>query len=327
MANRPAFLITIDTEGDNLWSSPKKINTQNSFYLYRFQKLCEKFNFKPTYLTNYEMAMDNEFVKLGRQIIRNNSGEIGMHLHAWNSPPLIPLTKDDNKYQPYLIEYEEEVVASKIEFMSNLLEDQFECKMTSHRAGRWAIDEFYMKCLKQYGYIVDCSVTPCISWETYLGNPEGKGGSNYVGFPEKPYLMSLDDISQPAEGQMHSLLQVPMTVKRKNNNFGVCLDIALPKTDFFRKVRNKLAPTFMFRSQIGNLDLLKWAVQDSLSNNEPYLEYMLHSSEFMPGGSPNFKSEADIEQLFSDLENLFNIISISHDGCTLSEYANSLITA
>ena len=50
------FLITIDCEADNLWNKPKIITTKNASFIPRFQKLCEKHNFKPTYLTNYEMA-------------------------------------------------------------------------------------------------------------------------------------------------------------------------------------------------------------------------------------------------------------------------------
>jgi hypothetical protein len=40
---RPAFLITIDTEGDNLWSRPRTITTRNAHSLPRFQALCEKY--------------------------------------------------------------------------------------------------------------------------------------------------------------------------------------------------------------------------------------------------------------------------------------------
>src|SRR5512144_2975448 len=51
-AGSPSFLITIDTEGDNLWSRPREITTGNARYLPRFQALCEKYGLKPTYLTN-----------------------------------------------------------------------------------------------------------------------------------------------------------------------------------------------------------------------------------------------------------------------------------
>src|ERR1700675_1374261 len=101
------FIITIDPEGDDLWSKPREITTRNAQYLPRFQSLCERFGFKPVYLTNYEMATSDAFVEFGRDVLARGTGEIGMHLHAWNSPPLVPLTRDDFHYQPYLIEYPE----------------------------------------------------------------------------------------------------------------------------------------------------------------------------------------------------------------------------
>ena len=50
MTKKPYFLITIDTEGDGT-------NPENARFLPRFQKLCEQFLFKPTYLTNFIIVL------------------------------------------------------------------------------------------------------------------------------------------------------------------------------------------------------------------------------------------------------------------------------
>src|SRR5262249_44897944 len=120
------FIVTIDTEGDDIWSKPRDITTRNAAYLPRFQSLCERFGFKPVYLTNYEMAMSDAFVEFGRDVIARGAGEIGMHLHAWNSPPIVPLTGDDFHFQPYLIEYPADVMREKIRTMTRLLENRFD---------------------------------------------------------------------------------------------------------------------------------------------------------------------------------------------------------
>ena len=52
---------------------------------------------------------------------------------------------------------------------------------------------------------------------------------------------------------------------------------------------------------------------------------MIHSSELMPGGSPTFKSEEDIEKLYHDLEIIFERISKGFEGATVSEYGNSIL--
>src|SRR5580700_5433153 len=119
------FIITVDTEGDDIWSRPHQITTHNALFLPRFQSLCERYGYRPVYLTNYEMATSEEFVEFARDVLRRDAAEIGMHLHAWNSPPLMPLTDDDFHYQPYLIEYPDEVMREKIRVMTVLLEERF----------------------------------------------------------------------------------------------------------------------------------------------------------------------------------------------------------
>ncbi len=187
MKTKPVFLITVDTEGDNLWARPREITTRNAAFLPRFQELCERHGLRPTYLVTYEMARAPAFRELGLDVLRRGTAEIGMHLHAWNTPPLIPLTADDFSYQPYLIEYPEPVMAEKVRILTDLLEDTFGVKMRSHRAGRWGFNETYARILVREGYLVDCSVTPHISWRRHLGAPNGRGGPDYRGFPEEAY--------------------------------------------------------------------------------------------------------------------------------------------
>lgn len=61
------FIITVDTEGDNLWMwhTGDDITTENAKSIPRFQNLCEKYGLIPTYLTNYEMACDDRWVTYG----------------------------------------------------------------------------------------------------------------------------------------------------------------------------------------------------------------------------------------------------------------------
>src|SRR6185295_9776816 len=183
------FIITIDTEGDNLWARPREITTRNAECLPRFQALCERFEFKPVYLTNYEMARSRFFVGFARDVIARGAGEVGMHLHAWYSPPFVPLSSDDMHYQPYLIEYPEAVIRDKIRFLTDMLEDRFERKMLSHRAGRWAFDARYAAALLEAGYRVDCSVTPGVDWRRNPGATNGRGGADYRHFPAQPYFL------------------------------------------------------------------------------------------------------------------------------------------
>lgn len=314
---RPRFLITIDTEGDNLWGRPARITTENSKFLPRFQALCESYGFKPTYLTNYEMAVCPDFQKFGRDVARRGAGEIGMHLHAWNSPPLTALTEDDYRFHPYLIEYPDEVMREKISFMTGLLEDTFEVGITSHRAGRWAFDERYARMLVDEGYRVDCSVTPHVSWREMKGDPRQEGGTDYRGFPEHPYFLDLEDIGKPGDSP---LLEVPMTVIDVEKPILGAVRRRIP-TRFMRQVANRLSPpVFWLRPNGRNLRTMLRVIQKAEEEGRLCVEFMLHSSEFMPGGSPTFRGDADIEALYDDMERLFERASGSYQGSTLTEF-------
>ncbi|MEO8716847.1 MAG: deacetylase [Burkholderiales bacterium] len=313
------FIVTVDTEGDNLWAKPRDITVRNAACLPRFQLLCERFRLKPVYLANHEMANCDAFVEFGRDVIRRGAGEIGMHLHAWNSPPLEALTGDDYFHQPFLIEYPDRVMKDKIRAMTALLEDRFERKMVSHRAGRWAFDGRYAAMLLDEGYLVDCSVTPGVDWRATPGDPAGNGGSDYTSFPDCPYLLNPRDISMPSST---GLLEVPMTVLPSK------LLRASPwiyQAPGLRRIARKISPARRWLCPAALLEsnhlgaLLQLAGQARVER-PPHMEFMVHSSELMPGGSPSFRSALDIDRLYASLEMLMEGLSTWCRGMTLAEF-------
>lgn len=311
---RPSFLVTVDTEGDNLWGRPSTIKTENAQHLYRFQDLCVSKNVRPTYLTNYEMAKSSCFVSLGKEILCDDAGEIGMHLHAWDSPPLVALTKDDLKFHPYLIEYPEKIMRSKIGYMTNLLEDTFSTKMRSHRSGRWAFNEKYAAALADHGYVVDCSVTPDINWHNCLGAPWGAGGSDYTGYPFEAYFVDLSDIKKKGQS---SLMELPLTTMHVSSS-----KLLRSFLRMFKRTRLSFHDTvFPLRTNLKNLDLLLWMVKKAEEERRSYIQFMLHSSELMAGGSPYFQTDDDIERLYEDLTSLFDFTKdCGFIGMTLNEF-------
>lgn len=311
-AGRPAFLISIDTEGDNAWARPRVASVRNAAFLPRFQALCERFGFKPTYLTNWEMASSPAFVDFARDLQRRGAAEIGMHLHAWDNPPIKPLTADDLFNQPYLIEYPTAVMEEKVARMTDLLETTFGTKMTSHRAGRWGFDARYAAILARRGYLVDCSVTPHVSWRDHPGDPAGRGGPDFTGFPDAAYRLDLDDISRAGAGR---LIELPTTIVRQRPNVAMALA---------RRVLGKSRHRVLWLRPNGrNLRDMLWVVDRVRAERRPYLQFTLHSSEFMPGGSPTFATEAAIEALYEHMETVFARIAQHFAGMTLTDYART----
>ncbi len=309
------FIITVDTEGDDLWSRPREISTHNARFLPRFQSLCERYGYRPVYLANYEMAMCETFVEFGRDVIARRAGEIGMHLHAWNSPPLLPLTEDDFRHQPYLIEYPDAVMKAKIKLMTQLLQERFAQPITSHRAGRFGFDARYAAMLLEQGYRVDCSVTPGIDWSATPGAPGGRGGTNYSDFPHRPYFLRPGDICAAAQS---GLLEVPVTIETGR------LFRRAPwayRPPVIRGLASRISPrhNWLCPGENGLRGMLR-AAHGARARGASCFQLMLHSSELMPGGSPTFRTAAAVERLYGDLEILFEDLSAWCEGLTLREF-------
>ena len=310
-----SFIITIDTEGDDLWTWKvgRAIKTENVKYLPRFQNLCDKYGFKPVWLTNFEMVSDPEFVNFTKAKLHDGRCEIGMHLHAVNNPPLYDL---DIKYPanfPYLIEYPEEIITQKIQVLHNLLENTYGEAIVSHRAGRWAMNKYYMQCLIEKGLKIDCSITPGINWNSTLGITESSHGSNYSKSPEYPFYV--DEAKQ--------MLEVPVSIRtiHFSNNCTSGMH------SFLSGIKHRvLGYKAWLRPNGHNLQEMLHLASVLKEDKTDYLMFMLHSSELMPGGSPTFKSNEEIENLYNDLERLFAYIATFCEGKTLKEYASGFIS-
>ena len=311
------FIITIDTEGDNEWAKPERPLDNNAAYLPRFQSLCEKYRLRPTYLADHTMATSPAFKKFGRDVIARDVAEIGMHLHAWNSPPDVPLTLRDYQHQPYLTAYPEDVMRAKINFQTDVLEQTFQTKIFSHRAGRFGFDERYARMLAEHGYIVDCSVTPHVSWEN---NSDIYGGPDFSRCQEAPYWLDLGNVRKPGDS---SLLEVPVTIVNrwprhlKPPKPGRRTARQLPK-----RIMNRIHPALVWMyPRRTSSKMLRWIVHRAASHPQTtHLEFFLHSSELMPGGSPWFQNEEDIDRLYSRIESLFDLASRQCESMTLKQF-------
>jgi len=319
MHSTRAFLITIDTEPDNLWTKPRTATTRNATFLPRFQALCERYGFAPTWLVDHVMARDRGFVEFGRDVIARRTGEIGVHPHAWNTPPLSPLTADDVACMPYLIEFPESTIRAKLSTLTDLLAATFDIRIVSHRAGRWALDGRYAVALAECGFRVDCSVTPGVNWSRTMGRPDGQGGSDYTRESTAPSVLTRGPDGTP-------LWEVPVTIRPAGGRFGAWVRAALTEAPFAKRLWNRMYPEARwFRPRQGNRRAMQSLLRQVAQEPASYLEFMLHSSELMPGGSPNFPDARSIEALYADLEAVFD--DARARGCvgmTLREYADQL---
>ena len=313
---RPSFLITVNVEADRLDQRPLLLTTKNSRCLPRLQTLCEAFGFLPTYLVSYEMASCPQFVEFGRDVLRRNAGEIGAHLHGWTCPPFRTLTADDHFHQPYITDWGKQPMWEKLHALTSKLENEFEHDIVTHRSGRWALNNRYVKMLRKRGYKVDCSVTPFVSWRKVPGIPGGRGGSNYQTFPYNEYFVDVDNYRMPGES---SLLEVPVTIRPVyKNRIAPASMYSLQRMalTYVHRATRRLFPSVAWMRPNGkNLMTLFQLVEESELSEQNYMQLVLSSSDLMEGGDP--KSE---DAIFNDIEQLFARASTGFKGATMSDF-------
>lgn len=288
------FFITIDTEGDALWDNPPmdQIKTENSLWIPKFQELCEKYGFVPIWLTDYEMIEDVRYVNYIKEKVHKGLCEVGIHVHARNNPPIYKLENEKDNGAAYLIEYPDQIMREKFCYLKELIEKKIECKVITHRAGRWTINEEYIKILEELGIQYDCTMTPGLSWAACEGITTGSQGSNYL---KNLYM-------RQTLGQI--ITEYPVTIF-KTDSFIMPKKISVKS--IARAMRNyiKKTPIWLRPNTNENLNEMKNILDRIIKEDKGYAEFMIHSSEFMPGGGPRHQGEAEVSKLFETMDLLF----------------------
>lgn len=306
------FIITVDVEADNQWAAESEITVENLKFLPRFQSVCEKYGFIPTYLITYEITQDEPAVRMLSEWQSAGKAEIGAHLHPWTMPGY------NMKAKPFPCELSDEELEGQIKILTAAIEEKFSAKPVSYRAGRWGFDQRQAEILAKSGYAADCSVTPKISWKNTSGLPGGKGGPDFRFSHAMPYYAG------------ENLLEVPMTIlftgiiKSEKSVFAKFF-LSLPES-FLKKVLNKIffrqkwLRIFPESREKDWIDIYKSAE----SNKLPCLEFMIHSSELMPGGSPYAKDRKAVEFIYGRLDEMFKFLKQKNiNGAALSRFAEN----
>lgn len=298
------FIITVDTEGDNQWNiyNGQDITTENANFIPRFQEMCEGFGFKPVYLVNYEMANNDFLMDYLKKKQKEGVCEIGTHLHSWNSPPEHEL---ERKFA-YITEYPEQIVYEKIDFMTKLIESKVGIRPVVHRAGRWASSDCMFDILSELGYIADCSVVSGCNMLNYPGKTVSYG-FDYRTYPNEAYLVK------------DNLIEIPMTVKH--------IQHTLAGKSIKNRAKNLIVGKDRWlRPAISTVKEMKLNIDERVENGSDYAEFMVHSTELMPGGSPYFKNSRDVEREYKDMRTIFTYaVQCGFEGITMRDYAKKFL--
>lgn len=317
------FIITIDTEADNQWARPKTLTTENARFISRFQKLCERFDFPPTYLCTHEMVADPRFQDILGPFQEGGRAEIGAHLHPWSSPPFGPEEPVGMDHHTFPHELSVSTFRQKMLHLTDAIASAFSRTPTSYRAGRYGFCESHVDVLLDLGYRVDCSVAPYMSFAGVAGKPGGPGGVDYRLFRPTPFVLP-GRSGEPSR----ALLEVPITIlfsraPVRSHDWLQRWLVARPRHPVTRVLRRAgYWPEWFRPTETARGSQLIRIYQAAQREGLPCAEMMFHSSELMPGCSPSFPDKSSIERLYRVFEATFSYVAAQGGrGRTLSDFA------
>lgn len=305
------FVVTVDTEADDAWAQSDKIELKNLKEVPRFQDLCQRYDVTPTYLVTYECAARDEAISVLKPIVDAGQCEIGHHLHCWTTPPFIherPSGVDIAWLGAYQSELPDSLFREKAECLRSQIETTYGKAPTSHRAGRWGIDQRTVDWLIENDFVTESSVTPRMSWSEIIGKTTG--GPSFYSSPYAPYFWH-GKSAHKKDGRF--LVEIPVTVDVPVGLLSrACaryMQRELPGTSVVDRLYTKTGAGRMLRPDPAYPEgILLRIVDRTMARGIPVLNLMIHSSELSLGCSPFSRNEDDCAQVWSRLEEVFKYI-------------------
>jgi hypothetical protein len=305
------LIVTVDTESDNQWAYEGRITLENLQHLPRFQALCEKHGYVPTYLLACEVLEDRTFVGRLAQWRRSGAAEIGAHLQPWTTPPYTAEEERNRVMQAFPSELPAPLFRRKLQCLTERIADAFGEPPRNFRAARWGLNGTMVAALAEAGYTADCSVTPKISWRDQKGLPGGPGGPDYRCAPVEPFEVASEDVCRTGRS---GLLEVPMTIiytgPLVREKGALASWLSRQPENILKKVLNRLWFRRKWLRVMPDSRVSDWKniCESAARNGLSVLEFMVHSSELAVGGSPLTKTAGEVEFVYHHLEEMFRYL-------------------
>jgi hypothetical protein len=289
---RPALVVTIDTEEEGLWTNRFRAtgNTcRNIDRLPRIHSVFRRLGVKPTYLVDYPVAVDEAASGVLRDLVADERGELGAHLHPWCTPPFYPNGMEVRQSFPHqLAPWQQE---AKLGELCAAIERAFGVRPTSYRAGRWGIDHTTVPVLERLGIFVDSSVHT-LWWE------REEGGPNHARAPQAFYRLAYADAccagaSAVFEVPANHILVGPL--RRLEGVFS-----RLPPMPGLRWLMEQ-AGLRSLNPEEHSLRSLIAVVETMVARALPVLNVTFHSSVALPGASPYVRDERELDAFVARL--------------------------
>jgi hypothetical protein len=307
--------VTIDVEEEGLFRAEYHSGdapTSNVPRLQLLDSVFREFDIRPTLLVSYQVARSAANQRILPELVSRWNGEIGAHLHPWNTPPLGPPAYPEPAPSELI---PKELLVAKLENLTATLQPMG-VSPVSFRMGRFNMGPKMFSVLEESEIKVDSSICPM---RKYYGGPA------HLAAPSEPYFPDRDNLCRAGSSEV---LEVPLTVLPVVPGLGSALE-GIERTGLVPRTW-----VSWFAMHLGSLPVqpywtglrrLKIAVQLHRALGGRVLCVFFHSSELLPGASPQTSTEQDVERFIGRLRDFFSWLrrKISVKSLTLSELRDS----
>lgn len=289
--SRPLYLaITLDVEEEGLFSGryPRTpFGVANVAELRRLEFIPREFGFPLTLLATYPVVRDPAAREVLSYWQKEHGAEIGVHLHPWNTPPFEEVPDPEpvrsTRLPPALLE-------AKLGTLTAGIREAFQTPPRSFRMGRFDWCPALLSLLPRFGLTVDSSMVPLT---------QKVGGPRHFLAPPDPFWLPLPEAAGAP------LLEVPVTMvpvwargPRLVHGFSSL---------FPGRLGEVLRSWFPYVGAAGihpawfPLVSMRLAAYLHRRRGGRVLTLFLHSSELLPGGSPQFPTAEAVDRLVAKL--------------------------
>lgn len=305
------LVVTIDVEEEGLFSNrydPHNRSVTNVRQLVTLDATFQEFGIRPCLMVTYPVITHGPSADLLNALREKWRGEIGAHLHYWNTPPLTALP------DPAPVPSESipgDLLTEKLHTLLDAIRARG-TEPTAFRMGRFNFGSRMLSVLEKAGISVDSSVAPM---RRYYGGPDHLAARTDPYFPDPTNVL--------AEGNS-KVLEVPMTILPVFKGLGGFLERLRRRSMIPEGWISWLAMNVASLSAqpMGTgLRRLQAAARLHLHRGGRVVTIFFHSSELVPRGSPQHQTLEDVERFRRRIHNFLGWLRNDRGGesVTLTE--------
>lgn len=310
MDRRLKLVITVDVEEEGLFSgryprTPPGVRSVSE--LGRVEFITREFGFPLTLLVTYPVATHSHSRRLLSRWRRDLGAEIGTHLHPWNTPPFVDLPHAEPVPSDLI---PRALLQEKLHTLNRAIQNHLSTQPRSFRMGRFDLGARIRRLLPLYGLQVDSSIVPL---------RRVSKGPDHFAMPTEPFRW--DEIEKGTA----PLLEVPLTQVALHAGLARFLDKGSRRAGV--RGRDLLLSWFRHVGVVGiqpawfPLRSMQWAAWLHHRRGGRVLTMFFHSTELLPGATPDFPSEVAVGRLTMKIHAFLTwlVTRYSVEGVTLSD--------